>query len=142
MTGYLGSISVPRGIRNDNPTNIRHSIAQRWVGELDPDPDGFCRFTDPIHGLRAAYIIFRDYQRYDRVNTVGLMIARWAPAVENRTLEYIDDVCTRTKLTPEAPVDLVNKGIPWLRAIVWHECGEDPYLDIIYSSAILAATLR
>ena len=47
---------LPRGIRNNNPLNIRLNPENRWQGRVSPkhNSDGaFEQFQDPIMGLRA-----------------------------------------------------------------------------------------
>lgn len=142
MPDYFGDPTLPRGIRNNNPGNLRHVPAQLWVGELEPDPQGFCVFANPVHGLRAMYITFRTYQEHDGINTPDKMISRYAPAVENRTCDYVLDVCQRAGLTPNHPFDVRAYAKPWLRAVTMHENGIDPYSDSLYTAALLAASRR
>ena len=60
---------LPRGIRNNNPLNIRLIPDNRWQGRLSPrlNSDGaFEQFQDPIMGLRAAAVLL--IAHYDRRN--------------------------------------------------------------------------
>lgn len=83
---------VTRGIRNNNPGNIRLSAA-RWKGEIRPAKDKeFCAFTSMEYGLRALIVTLRTYVVNHKVNTVRKMISRWAPANENNTAAYISYV--------------------------------------------------
>ena len=71
-----------RGIRNCNPLNIR--IGNDWVGERQENTDGvFEQFTDMRFGIRAAFIILRNYITKYRIKTIQGIIQRWAPEVEN-----------------------------------------------------------
>ncbi len=83
--------SVSRGIRNNNPLNIRITNA-RWVGRV-PDYDQtdreYLQFTAPVYGLRAAMRIMRTYFYKYKINTVSGLVMRWAPHVENPTDRYI-----------------------------------------------------
>lgn len=82
---------VPRGIRNNNPLNIR--IGNSWIGEVaSPDDDEFEQFVSLRWGFRAAFIILRRYIKRYRLNTVALIVSRWAPRSENDTEAYIVDV--------------------------------------------------
>lgn len=82
----------PRGLRNCNPLNIRHSAGNRWVGQLGHEA-GFCVFVDIRHGLRAAFRLLRTYQMRYGCWSVGDIIRRWAPETENNTQGYIRRVC-------------------------------------------------
>ena len=91
------SLKLTRGMRNNNPLNIRK--AQSWVGEVEEsdDPD-FEQFYDMKYGLRAAFIILRTYIKIRNCYNISLIINRWAPPVENNTEDYINFVCRFTGL--------------------------------------------
>jgi hypothetical protein len=57
---------LPRGIRNNNPLNIRLNPDNRWQGRVPPkhNSDGaFEQFEDPIMGLRAAAVLLITHYR-------------------------------------------------------------------------------
>lgn len=83
--------TMPRGIRNNNPLNIR--IGNTWLGEVpNPTDSDFEQFVSPVYGLRAAFVILRRYiNRYHR-DTLPLIIHAWAPSSENNTENYISFV--------------------------------------------------
>lgn len=84
-------MALPRGLRNNNPLNIRHSKVT-YTGEI-PGPDkSFKRFAAMFWGYRAAFRVIQTYiRKYDR-NTIRLIIERWAPPSENDTEAYIRNV--------------------------------------------------
>lgn len=83
---------VPRGIRNNNPLNIR--IGNRWKGEVTiPTDKQFEQFTDMKWGVRAGFIILRNYILRYKLKTIPEIISRWAPDNENDTANYIKAVC-------------------------------------------------
>lgn len=132
---------TPRGIRNNNPGNIRLSRV-RWVGEApdQPDPD-FVTFSEPEYGLRAICRIILNYQVYDQCQTIRQIIDRWAPPNENNTGAYVDDVSTRCGVSPDSPVDAHNPDVmtALLEAIVQHENGEQPYPPSLIAKALSLA---
>lgn len=76
---------MTRGLRNNNPANIRFSPANKWKGEIPHDKNTdreFCQFTDISYGVRAAIILFRKYIR-DGYTTLDKMISHFAPPCEN-----------------------------------------------------------
>ena len=82
----------PRGIRNNNPLNIRRS-ADRWQGEATAQTDkNFVQFETMAYGYRAAWRLMQTYYRRLRRQkkrfTVENIIARWAPPNENDTTAY------------------------------------------------------
>lgn len=87
---------VARGIRNDNPLNIRHGKSQ-WVGMRKVQTDkAFVQFTERKFGYRAAFVLLRNYIGRG-VNTIGKIIARWAPPGDgNNTQAYISYVSSTT----------------------------------------------
>lgn len=85
-----------RGIRNNNPLNIRHGKSQ-WVGMRKVQTDkAFVQFTERRYGYRAAFVLLRNYIGRG-VNTIGKIIARWAPPGDgNNTQAYISYVSSTT----------------------------------------------
>lgn len=123
---------TPRGIRNNNPLNIR--IGNTWLGErLNPTDQAFEEFVTMEYGLRAAFMILRRYIRRYHKNTVTSIVSTWAPAVENNTLRYIDTVCARTGLTPDCPIDYEDKVTmcKLVAAMAFVECGQQIPMDKI-----------
>lgn len=116
---------VPRGIRNNNPLNIR--IGNTWLGERDnPTDQDFEEFVTIEYGLRAAFCILRRYIRRYHKNTVTSIVSTWAPSSENNTLKYIDTVCHRTGLTPTQPITYEDKTTMCrlVAAMAFVECGQ------------------
>ena len=79
-----------RSIRNNNPLNIRLGKS-RWQGLRKMQEDGaFCQFESMAYGWRAAFILLtRTYYNNYGADTIGKIISRWAPQIENDTRGYI-----------------------------------------------------
>lgn len=93
MNNTSNVVVLPRGIRNNNPLNIRHMVFNHWVGLSGIDSGGFCKFRTMRDGIRAAIkLLCNYYDKYD-LHTPRQIIARWAPPSENRTETYIRVVC-------------------------------------------------
>lgn len=93
-------MGIPRGIRNNNPLNIR--IGNKWKGLKTPNTDGaFDQFISVQWGYRAAFIILRNYINKHKCNTVRKIISRFAPSSENNTAAYIKTVCKKTGFQPD-----------------------------------------
>lgn len=121
----------PRGIRNNNPGNIRYT-GTAWQGLATPPSDGaFCIFTEAKYGLRALAILLRNYKRYYGICTVASIINRYAPSVENNTRSYIQSVCKATGFSESEQLDTESAVVllPLIKAIVKHENGQQPYTD-------------
>ena len=112
-------MSLPRGIRNNNPLNIRRSKDQ-WKGlsRAQGDPS-FCQFETLEWGWRAAfYLLTRTYYHKYRLYTIRTIIRRWAPASENNTEAYISNVSRLTGIGPDEPI-----GIPSEQPSRWMAVG-------------------
>lgn len=119
-----------RGIRNNNPGNIRKSAKWQGLAADQTDP-AFCVFSRPEYGIRALCRILRTYQRKHGLRDVRSIINRFAPPVENDTESYIYSVCLKLDVKPDTPIDLQETGIMlnMLKAIIKHENGVQPYTD-------------
>jgi hypothetical protein len=92
-TSYLDNSGLPRGLRNNNPGNIRISSAVTYNGELQPSADkSFKQFATIAYGYRAMFVLLYTYYSRYGLNTISKMISRWAPPNENNTTGYIDNV--------------------------------------------------
>ena len=93
-------MKIPRGIRNNNPLNIRKG--NNWQGERHPQTDKeFEEFESITMGFRAAFKLLRNYMngnngRRMECDTLEKIIRRWAPEVENATENYIRFVSDTT----------------------------------------------
>ena len=102
---YSGSSSDPRGFRNNNWLNIRISD-NNWRGKKSDNTDGsFEQFETPELGIRAATRNIRTYGQRG-IQTVRDIISTWAPASENNTSSYIQNVSSRMGVDPNKVLDL------------------------------------
>ena len=98
-----------RGIRNNNPLNIRLGNS-KWLGKIYENTDGsFEQFTSMVMGCRAAIILIRKYIR-EGYNTPRKIISRWAPPTENNTEMYIDRACRLAQLTDRQPIETTSRN--------------------------------
>lgn len=132
-----------RGIRNNNPGNIRHSPT-RFQGQAKSQPDkAFKTFIGPEWGLRAIAKILLTYETHG-VDTVREIITRWAPPVENDTKAYIAAVAKSVGRDDHDVLNLRNPElmVPMLQAIVTHENGCQPYPACTFIKAVQLAGLE
>ena len=95
-------MKTPRGLRNNNPLNIRHS-ASRWQGaRVEQTDKAFVQFTSMKMGYRAAWRIletyFKHFEAQHKPFTPRNIIYRWAPPNENDSEAYLRRVCRLTNL--------------------------------------------
>lgn len=130
---------TPRGIRNNNPLNIR--IGNDWLGEKLPNTDGtFEQFTHMKYGLRAAFKLLRNYINKYGLNTIEKIIKRWAPSNENNTKEYIRSVCKQTGFDSSMQIDAANSChmLALVKAMCVVENGQEIPLEDIVTGWLLA----
>src|SRR5690606_14389166 len=89
----LGSQNLSRGLRNNNPGNIRRT-SDKWQGKIphaQSTDSSFEQFYTTAWGLRA---MMKDIQNKINggFNTVSKIITKYAPPVENNTAAYIANV--------------------------------------------------
>ena len=117
---------MSRGLRNNNPGNIRQSNT-RYLGEVRPSQDAaFKQFETAAWGYRAMFVLLDSYRRKG-YRTFRDMILRYAPPVENDTRAYMDFVCSHTGIESDTPVDTHHAAtmIPIVAAMSRMENGTD-----------------
>lgn len=143
-------MSQPRGIRNCNPGNIDHSPANKWQGLADPPIEQgvpnprFARFIAPEWGIRAIARLLITYQDRHGLNTVRMLINRWAPPVENNTAAYIDAVARKIGVGAADPISVHDYTVAreLVIAIIRHENGQQPYADAVIDQGLLLAGIK
>ena len=126
-------MKTSRGIRNNNPLNIRRS-ATRWQGAREEQKDkSFVQFKSMAYGYRAAWKILQSYyERFSRQGkpfTVRNIISRWAPPNENDTEAYIISVLKlasiggKEKLLPPSNASSYGRLSKMISAMTTIECG-------------------
>ena len=121
---------VPRGIRNNNPLNIRKG--NNWKGERPNQKDrAFEEFQSMQYGVRAGFVILRKYMSgycglTEKFNTIEKMISRWAPRSENDTEAYIDRVAKLTGIPRTQKLSFSNRNymVAIVDAMIRVECGQ------------------
>lgn len=126
---------IPRGIRNNNPLNIR--VGNVWQGEVkNPTDPAFEQFISMKWGIRAGFVILRRYIRRYGNNTIRKIVSTWAPNNENNTAAYVDAVARKTGFNPDLPVRYEDKNVmvAIVAAMIQVECGQ-AVSDIIIQDA-------
>lgn len=99
--------NYPRGMKNNNPGNIRIS-GNAWNGKIpvSQNTDGtFEQFTFYKYGVRAMLKLIRNYIGQGH-NTIAKIINRYAPDTENHTTAYINFVAQNSGVNPNATINL------------------------------------
>lgn len=97
---------LPRGLRNNNPGNIR-SNSDLFQGEIRPSKDNsFKQFKTMAYGYRAVFRILSNYYRNYKLDTIRKMIGRWAPPEDNNHTEaYIKAVSDYSGIPVDDPIN-------------------------------------
>lgn len=130
----------PRGIRNNNPLNIRKG--NNWKGELANQTDSaFEQFESMQYGVRAGFILLKKYMSgynglTQKFNTIEKIISRWAPANENNTQAYIRRVETLTGIPSRQQISFSQRSfmVAIVDAMIRVECGQPIEKSIIESA--------
>ena len=116
---------TPRGIRLNNPCNIRHGQG-RFIGEMEHSKDNeFRQFKTMFYGIRAAlHLLIKTYYYLHRLRTMRGIIKRWAPSNENNTQAYINAMCKEVGLKPDEYIEMSEDfWIRFLDAMIYIENG-------------------
>lgn len=119
--------NLTRGLRNNNPGNIRRANIN-WLGKIpfsqSTDAE-FEQFKELRYGLRALMRNLVSYHK-NGFKTAGEIITRWAPHFENDTAAYIAAVVKLVGVsTANAVLELTQETVVGLaKAIVRVELGK------------------
>lgn len=133
--------TFPRGIRNNNPGNLKKTDT-KWQGLADTQTDDtFFVFSTPIYGIRALARTLISYQVKHGLRTIRQIIGRWAPSSENDTVAYIKAVCEDSGFGADVELDMHKHE--HLRAlvvaIIGFENGLQPYTTAQLEKALTLA---
>lgn len=116
-----------RGLRNNNPGNIRHG--DKWQGLAEEQTDkSFCQFTSMEYGIRALLKTLQTYHKKYNIDSIEHIVSRWAPTNENDTEAYINSVANYTHLSRNTKLFLSknkNKYLIIAKAIAYQENGKE-----------------
>ncbi|MBD2816278.1 structural protein [Xenorhabdus sp. Flor] len=129
---------MTRGIRNNNPGNIRHG--DKWQGLCSRQTDkAFSQFQAPEYGIRAMFVILRNYWCKYGDKTIHQFISRWAPPNENDTEAYINYVSRTVGIASDTVIYVNHQEtmIALVKAMIRMENGKQPYSDDVFIRAFL-----
>lgn len=162
------SAASARGLRNNNPFNIRIAAANKWQGKDVPSRDRelakaagvknprqeFETFADPIMGLRAGFVLIIGHFDKKRANTIRKLVKIWAPEHGDRngdlpggeytqnTEAYIREVAAAAGFDPDEALNFQTYEHlrPVGLAMMKHELGRvPPYTDAQIDAALVRA---
>lgn len=121
----------PRGMRNNNPGNIRFAGQNTAIGV---DAQGFAIFPTLADGIREAN---RQLNLFNSrgINTIRSIVSKWAPKNENNTAAYIAAVAKRMGVSADQQLTAADRQ-RLLQAIFSQEQGKGRVTDAQISSAL------
>ena len=122
VTDHRGKAALERGVRNNNPLNIKKKVSNAWDG-IAEDQSGdsiFATFESAEYGIRAALRTLVTYQNKHKLRTPSEMLARWAPPSENIVSDYVATVKDLSGLSMDDPMVIGNnqKTLDLIRSMV------------------------
>nr|WP_314896776.1 hypothetical protein [uncultured Flavobacterium sp.] len=143
MSSFLGRSNLSRGIRNNNPGNLRFTPIG-WQGKISKAKNtdsgvSFEQFTDVKYGIRAMLRdVINDILKGK--DTVRKVLSEYAPSFENDTKAYVNAVSQKLGVNPDAKIAVIDAKFMMLlaRAIITHENGKKDG-DLIKDSDIKGA---
>lgn len=100
-----------RGLRNNNPFNIRKSKS-RWIGKIKGTDKDFETFDTVQHGYRAGLLLLANYYKKYKLHSYGAILRRFAPATENNLANYESFIQCESCTPPDAFISL--------KFLLWH----------------------
>jgi hypothetical protein len=97
--------STIRGIRNNNPGNIKYSAANNWQGQTGQDSSGFAVFDTAPNGVRAIAVILKNYSGKYGLHTVDGLIRRWSATDQDA---YVLNVAGALGVDPYDSIDVTD----------------------------------
>ena len=121
-TDHRGKSALARGVRNNNPLNIKKKVSNAWDG-IAEDQSGdsiFAIFESAEYGIRAAIRTLVTYQDKHKLKTPSEMLARWAPSSENVVSDYVAVVKELSGLSMDDPMVIGNnqKTLDLIRSMI------------------------
>lgn len=135
----VGNLLSNRGLRDNNPGNIRRG-ASKWQGSLsqaDVLQSGgtwdaeFEQFATIGYGVRALGHTLLTYSSKYGLNTVALIVGRYAPPSENDTDSYVAQVADALNVDGDDEIDVPSRLPELAAAIMKRETGYTDDLDNI-----------
>lgn len=130
--GYRAST---RGIKNNNPGNVKYNAKNNWLGQVGSDGI-FCKFSDARYGIRVMKLLLDKYRFTYNLTTIRQLITRWSATDQDA---YVAFVSRELGLQPNSvvPTTLDHDIIV---AIIKFENGSQPYTSHFINEGIEWAT--
>jgi hypothetical protein len=133
----------PRGLRNNNPLNLKPAGYEFGVDGNQPTDGTFTRFQSPVYGIANATNQLMDYGNKG-IDTVSSIVNTWVtgnPAGDGKTdtSKYQAAVSAALGVAPNAKINLSDTGVlERLEGSMWgQEEGQPPDMNTVVSGVTL-----
>ncbi len=122
-----GVVSTIRGIRNNNPGNLKYNASIKWQGQTGQDAQGFCTFDTMTDGVRAMAIDLKNAQTIHGRNTVYDIVVNYSLTDQDA---YVSNVSAALGVDPHDTIDITDPTTlyDYMTAAIKQESGELGYL--------------
>lgn len=110
-----------RGIRNNNPANIRRGCNWKGLAKTQTDRE-FCQFDTMTWGVRALLVTLRTYVVKHHLHTVREIITRWAPPSDGNNTEVYIKFVEKEINELSVPISLSLQDYDFYREYQHQEC--------------------
>ena len=110
-----------RGIRNNNPANIRRGCNWQGLAKTQTDKE-FCQFVTMTWGVRALLVTLRTYVVKHHLHTVREIITRWSPPSDNNNTEAYIKFVEKAIDELNAPISLTLQEYDFCDKYQHKEC--------------------
>lgn len=110
-----------RGIRNNNPANIRKGCNWKGLAKTQTDRE-FCQFVTMTWGVRALLVTLRTYVKKHHLHTVREIITRWAPPSDGNNTEAYIKFVEKAINELDAPISLTLQEYDFCEKYQHNEC--------------------
>jgi hypothetical protein len=118
-----------RGIRNNNPGNVKHGSKWKGLRVRQTDPV-FCQFSDVKWGIRVIAYLIRKYQYQYGIDNILGFCERWAPeSDDNPTGVYAIYLSNKLGVSPRKKIVFCEwpNILSLIEGIIFFENGVQPY---------------
>lgn len=135
LTGAgVGVYYTVRGLRNNNPGNIKYNANNQWQGQTGFDSDGFAIFDTMTDGVRALARILTNYGGQG-LDTVQEIITKWSTTDQ---AAYVANVAAALDVDPNDVLDMTNEDTitNLTNAIIKQENGFNPISAAVIQTGV------
>lgn len=125
-------LTTPRGIRNNNPLNLKYIAADPYDGQTGADADGFGIYSSWQLGVRAGGLqLTKNYSA--GATTVQALVTSWSTTDQTTYANY---VAAQMGVAVAEPLAFPDQLTAYVMAAIHFENGENPYSSMDVQAAL------